>query len=269
MSVVSIREPGSLPPAVRLGELAVHPVTLDDAVSRILAMVETGLGGFIVTPNVDHVCLVESDIELRSIYARADLVLADGQPLVWLAKAIGSPVPEKVSGSDITLPLLRAARDAGQSVFFLGATESVCAELCRKLGELVPGLNVAGSSSPRFDPRGDDTEFVAALDAACHSGADLLFLALGSPKQEYALGRYVDRFRPAVAIGVGATFDFIVGKQKRAPKWMSDAGLEWLFRLSREPRRLWRRYLVDDRRFAAIAWRTWRNRSSGPASRTP
>lgn len=255
-----------LPSPIRLGMLSVHPVTRTRAIDHVLAMIDARRGGFVVTPNVDHVCLVENDEELRSIYAKADLVLTDGQPLVWLAKALGTPVPEKVSGSDITVPLLRAARDAGRSVYFLGATEDVCRELLDKLNELVPGLRVVGTASPMFDPSGDDREFVAALDAACSAQPDLLLLALGSPKQEYALGRYVDRYGPVVAIGVGATFDFLVGKQKRAPKWMSDAGLEWAFRLSQNPTRLWRRYLVDDRRFAVIAWRAWRNRSSLAAS---
>ncbi len=258
-----------LPPPIQLGKLAVHPVTLQQAVAHIFALVDAKRGGFVVTPNVDHVCLVENDEELRSIYAEANLVLTDGQPLVWLAKAIGKPVPEKVSGSDITLPLLRAARDANRSVYFLGATEDVCRELLDTLGDLVPGLRVAGTASPMFDPTGDDSAFVAALDAACATRPDLLLLALGSPKQEYALGRYLPRYRPVVAMGVGATFDFFVGKQKRAPKWMSDAGLEWAFRLSQNPKRLWRRYLVDDRKFASIAWRAWRNRSSSATSARP
>lgn len=256
-----------LPAPVKLGRVAVHPVTLAGAVDHILSMIETKNGGYVVTPNVDHVCRVDDDEELRAIYADADLVLTDGQPLVWLARALGTPVPEKVSGSDLTLPLLEALHKADRSVFLLGSTEAVCRALCDKLERLLPGLRVVGTSSPLFDPAGDDREFVAAIDAAHAARPDLLLLALGCPKQEFALGRYLDRYRPAVAVGVGATFDFLVGEQQRAPKWISNAGLEWVFRLVQDPKRLWRRYLVHDRKFALIAWRAWRTRSSASAPR--
>ncbi len=249
-----------LPPPIALGRLCVHPVTLPDAVRHIVAMVEAGRGGYVVTPNVDHVCLAERDDELLRAYDGASLVLTDGQPLVWLAKLIGRPVPAKVSGSDITMPLLQALADAGKSVFFLGATDDVCAALVERLRRDVPMLCIAGTASPMFDPFGDDTDFVATLDKATTSQPDVILFALGSPKQEYALVRYVERFRPAVAMGVGATFDFLVGRQRRSPRWMSRVGLEWLYRLAQNPRRLWRRYLVDDRVFALIAWRAWRAR---------
>jgi N-acetylglucosaminyldiphosphoundecaprenol N-acetyl-beta-D-mannosaminyltransferase len=136
----------------------------------------------------------------------------------------------------------------------------VCAALVERLGRDIPTLRITGTASPMFDPSGDDTEFLATLDRASESCPDVMLFALGSPKQEYALVRYVDRFRPAVAMGVGATFDFLVGRQRRSPQWMSRYGLEWLYRLAQNPRRLWRRYLVDDRVFALIAWRAWRAR---------
>lgn len=252
----------TLPEPITLGRLSVHPVTMPDALEHIMTMVALGEGGYIVTPNVDHVCLAERDDELLRAYDGASLVLTDGQPLVWLSRLIGRPVPAKVSGSDITMPLLRALTDARRSVFFLGATQGVCSALVRRLECELPTLVVTGTASPRFDPCGDDGEFVASLDRAMATNPDVILFALGSPKQEYALVRYVERFRPAVAMGVGATFDFLVGHQRRSPEWMSRSGLEWLFRLAQNPRRLWRRYLVDDRVFAVIAWRAWRARHS-------
>lgn len=267
MNHVSAGVVHELPVPVQLGRLAVHPVTRAGAVGHIVSMIEAKNGGFVVTPNVDHVCLVDRDDELRSIYARADLVLTDGQPLVWLARALKTPVPEKVSGSDLIMPLLEALQATDRSVYLLGATEAVCRDLREKLVQLLPGLRIVGTSSPLFDRTGDDREFVAAIEAASAARPDLLLVALGSPKQEIALGRYADRYRPAVAVGVGATFDFLVGKQQRAPKWMSDTGVEWVYRLVHDPRRLWRRYLVEDRKFALIAWRAWRSRSS--AAETP
>lgn len=249
----------SVPPSIPLGRLRVHPVSLGDAVHHIVTLVEAGRGGYVVTPNVDHVCLVEQDRELRDVYEGASLVLTDGKPLVWMLRAFGTPVPQKVSGSDVTLPLLRALRDEGRSVFLLGSTDDVCRRLVTKLAEIVPGLRVSGTASPMFNPAGDATEFEAALDSAVATKPDVLLFALGSPKQEYALGRYRERYAPTVAMGVGATFDFLVGEQKRPPRWVSEAGIEWAYRLLCDPKRLWRRYLVRDRKIVGIAWRQWRS----------
>ena len=262
-AAVAAKAPLPLPELVPLGQLNVHPVTLARAIDHILALIDAGQGGYVVTPNVDHVCLVEHDDELRRVYRNASLVLTDGKPLVWMARLAGRRIPEKVSGSDVTEPLLRAVQKAGKSIFLLGATPEVCAKLVARLDTLIPGLDVRGTASPMFSPRGDATDFEEALEGAIATGADLILFALGSPKQEYALGRYRHRFSPAVGIGVGATFDFFVGAQKRAPKWVSDAGFEWLYRLASNPRRLWRRYLVEDRKIVSIAWRQWRNWRAG------
>ena len=266
--VATCTERESLPEPITLGRLQVHPVTLRTAVRHILALIDARAGGYVVTPNVDHVCLAEHDDELRRVYANASLVLTDGKPLVWMARLAGRRVPEKVSGSDITLPLLKAVRDANRSVFLLGSTAEVCSMLVDRLATLVPGLKISGTASPMFQPRGDTTEFEAALDDAVATRPDLILFALGSPKQEYALGRYHQRFAPSIGIGVGATFDFFVGTQKRAPKWVSDAGFEWLYRLASNPRRLWRRYLIDDRKIVGIAWRQWRTARRAPAGAT-
>ena len=253
----------ALPPSIALGRLEVHPVSLAQALEHILGLVESGRGGYVVTPNVDHVCLVEHDDELRRVYTNASLVLTDGKPLVWMARLAGRTVPEKVSGSDVTMPLLRALAEDGHGVFLLGATATVCAQLVALLARTIPHLRITGTASPMFNPSGDATDFEAVLDAAIETRPDLILFALGSPKQEYALGRYNQRFAPAVGIGVGASFDFLVGVQRRAPKWVSNAGFEWLYRLASNPSRLWRRYLVDDRKIVGIAWRQWRNRRNG------
>ncbi len=253
----------ALPPPIALGRLEVHPVSLAQALTHILALIESGHGGYVVTPNVDHVCLVEHDDELRRVYANASLVLTDGKPLVWMARLAGRSVPEKVSGSDVTVPLLHALAEEYRSVFLLGATAEVCAQLIALLARTIPHLRIAGTASPMFNPNGDATDFEAVLDAAIETKPDLILFALGSPKQEYALGRYHQRFAPTVGIGVGASFDFLVGVQRRAPRWVSNAGFEWLYRLASNPSRLWRRYLVDDRKIVGIAWRQWRDGRNG------
>jgi N-acetylglucosaminyldiphosphoundecaprenol N-acetyl-beta-D-mannosaminyltransferase len=247
------------PRAVQFGRIFAHAVTLEDAIRRILQRVDSGLGGYVVTPNVDHVCVAETDPELRAAYQGAFLAVPDGQPLVWMSRSFGDPLPAKVSGSDLVLPLLVAAGREGRSVFFLGSTEDVCAEAGRRIAIAAPGLRVLGWACPRFDPNDPNaSELEAAFEELGTAMPDLVLMAFGNPKQEYVMWRYQERYQPAVALGIGATLDFIAGAIPRAPKWMRDVGLEWGYRLAQEPHRLWRRYLIRDRAIFAIYFRTRR-----------
>ncbi len=247
------------PRVVRFGRIFAHAVTLEDAIRRILLRVDSGLGGYVVTPNVDHVCVAENDPELRAAYRGAFLAVPDGQPLVWMSRSFGDPLPAKVSGSDLLLPLLVAAGREGRSVFFLGSTEEVCSEATLRIVVAAPGLRVLGWACPQFDPNDSiAAELEEALEKMSAAGPDLVLMAFGNPKQEYVMWRYQQRYEPAVALGIGASLDFIAGAVPRAPKWMRDFGLEWGFRLAQEPHRLWRRYLIRDRAILAIYFRTRR-----------
>lgn len=241
-----------------LGHLHAHAVTMQQAIERIVERVHLGTGGFVVTPNIDHICIAENSPELRTAYRGSFLSIPDGQPLIWIAKLLGHPLPERVSGSDLVWPLLERAATEGFSVFFLGSTEDVCTKLVRKLDREIPTLRVAGWASPAFSLDGDPTDMDMAVAKVKASRPDLVFVALGNPKQEVVMWRYEEEFAPAVALGIGAALDFVVGDVRRAPKWMSDSGLEWAYRLAVEPGRLWRRYLVRDRAIARIVWRTYR-----------
>lgn len=245
------------PEIVEFGEIYAHAVTLEDAIQRIVDRVDSGVGGYVVTPNVDHICIAEYDEQLRSAYKGAFLSLPDGQPLIWMARLFGTPLPAKVSGSDLVLPLLMAAGERRQSVYFVGSTESVCEAAANRIARAAPGLKIVGWSCPRFDPSSLDTsEIDRAIEAVRVAKPSLVLVALGNPKQEYFMARYEARYHPAVALGVGATLDFIAGSVARAPVWMQQAGLEWVYRLVREPGRLWRRYLVRDRAIVGIFLRT-------------
>jgi N-acetylglucosaminyldiphosphoundecaprenol N-acetyl-beta-D-mannosaminyltransferase len=265
--VAAARPGGTSPARVSVGHVPMDVVGFRDALGRIAALVEGGHGGTVFTPNVDHVVLADADAEFRDGYRNANLSLVDGTPLLWAARLLGHPLPEKISGSDLLVPLAELAARRGWGVYLLGGgpgiAERVAAELERRLG-----LRVAGLDAPRIDlGPGGAAATAEALERLRQARPHLVLLALGSPKQEIWMHRHRAALSPAVAVGVGASFDFLVGVQSRAPRWMSRAGLEWLYRLSRDPRRLWRRYLVNDPRFVGIFWRTWRSarRARGPA----
>ena len=242
---------------VRIGELEVDSVTFEQALERIANLVERGDGGAVFTPNVDHVVKAASDVEFRLAYSRASLCLADGMPILWAARLLGSPLPAKVSGSDLVLPLARLAGERRWRVYLIGGAPGVAAEAGVKLAREL-GVDVVGTDSPAVREDGTVEQAEETLERLTATKPHLVLVAFGAPKQERFIDRYGDSIRPAVAMGVGGSLDFMVGRVKRAPAWMSRAGLEWLFRLGQEPRRMWRRYLIEDPRFIAIVARTRR-----------
>jgi N-acetylglucosaminyldiphosphoundecaprenol N-acetyl-beta-D-mannosaminyltransferase len=247
---------------LRLGALGVDPVTLLGAVDAIEDLVRTGRGGAVYTPNVDHVVLADEDDRMRAAYARVSLSLADGMPLVWASHLLGAPVPEKVSGSDLVLPLLERAAERRWRVYFLGGAPGVAALARERLLETLPALNVAGVDAPVVDLDAGPEARAAVLDRIAAARPHVVLVALGAPKQEIWIDRSRDALVPAVLLGVGASLDFVAGTIPRAPKWVSRAGLEWLYRLGREPRRLWRRYLLRDPKFLVILARELTSRAA-------
>jgi N-acetylglucosaminyldiphosphoundecaprenol N-acetyl-beta-D-mannosaminyltransferase len=251
---------------LRIGRLHVDRVTLAEAVDRVEGLILAGQGGVVVTPNVDHVVLAERHQAFCEAYAAADLSLADGKPIVWASRLLGKPVPEKVSGSDLVLPLLHRAATRGWRVYLLGGAPGV-AEAAAELLTRERGVAIAGTAAPRLaavgaaqvDPAAED-----AADAVRTARADLVLVAFGAPKQEVWMHNHRRALAPAVLVGVGASLDFIVGRVRRAPRWMSDSGLEWLWRLAQEPRRLWRRYLLEDPRFIRILFQSLREQHPLP-----
>jgi N-acetylglucosaminyldiphosphoundecaprenol N-acetyl-beta-D-mannosaminyltransferase len=252
---VSRDRPAQAGAQVRLGHLWIDAVGFDDALSRIEALVGDGKGGCVFTPNVDHVVTAEDDADFRAAYEGASLSLADGKPLVWCSRLLGTPLPAKVSGSDLVWPLVELAASRRWRVYLLGgapgAAEAAAARFERELGARIAGID---SSVVRLGgPPGEPDEAARRVREA---SPDLVLVALGSPKQERWIHAALPFIRPAVAIAVGASLDFVAGQVRRAPRWMSGAGLEWLFRLAQEPRRLAYRYLVKDPRFALVLART-------------
>lgn len=251
--------PAPTVPRLALGNVPVDAHTMQSALDAIEALVAAGRGGAVFTPNVDHVVKAEHDPELRGAYAAADLCLADGMPLVWASRLLATRLPERVAGSDLVGPLLQRAAGRGWSVYFLGGAPG-SAQLAAD-GAARLGVRVAGVDAPWVElSRAGEGEGVAAVARVRAARPELLFVGLGAPKQELWIQRHRAELAPAVAIGVGASIDFLAGRVARAPRWMARSGLEWAFRLSREPRRLARRYLVEDPEFLVILARTLLNR---------
>lgn len=243
---------------IRLGRIYAHALRSSEALEEVARLITERRGGYVVTPNVDHVVQAEHSDALTAAYEDASLSLADGQPLIWLSRLMNEPLPEKISGSDF-VPILaeRAARE-GWSLFFLGAAEGVGAKAADVLRAKHPGLRIVGICSPPFGFEKDSAHCERILERVCEASPDVVVLALGCPKQELLMHRWKSRLAPAVAIGSGAALDFIAGNVPRAPAWVSSYGLEWLYRLAREPRRLAHRYLVRDPEILRIAWRMLR-----------
>lgn len=219
-------------------------VTAAETVERIEQMVASRQPHYLVTANVDFLVRAQTDVELQRVLADADLVLCDGTPLVWASRLLGNPLPERVAGSDLAPVLLKVAAEKGYRVFFLGATPDSLDEAVLRVTRDHPSLMLAGSYSPPFDDllRMDHAEIKRRVREA---QPDILFVAFGCPKAEKWMAMHYRDLAVPVVVGVGATIDFLAGRVKRAPVWMRQAGLEWLFRAACEPRRLARRYIKD------------------------
>jgi N-acetylglucosaminyldiphosphoundecaprenol N-acetyl-beta-D-mannosaminyltransferase len=244
---------------VRFGTIWVDSLTFAAALDAIEGLVESGQGGAVFTPNVDHVVMAESDAAFREAYANASLSLADGQPLVWASRLLGSPVPERVSGSDLLGPLLARAGERGWRVFLVGGAPG-CAKAAAERFVAAYRVQIAGIEDGRIDlAQGAASE--ALIERIREARPHLVLVALGAPKQELWIAARRERIAPAVSLGIGAALDFAAGAVRRAPGWMRRAGLEWLYRLAQEPRRLARRYLWNDPKFLAVLVRTWTSRA--------
>ena len=245
------------PKRVRVGSLELDVLNRDEAIDAVVRLVREGRGGTVFTPNVDHIVQAEHNEAFRQAYARTALSLVDGTPVLWAAKLLGTPLPEKLSGSDMFDPLLERAAREGLRVVLLGGGPGVAEIAAKNLRERLPTLQVVDTLAPRIglSVTDEERECVARLVRA---RADLIFVCLGAPKQELFSDRNREALAPAVLVGFGAAVDFAAGTVPRAPGWVSRAGLEWAFRLGREPRRLASRYLLRDPEFLKIvALQAW------------
>jgi len=231
-------------------KMKVHATTYQAATEQILAWANDHQSRTVCAANVHMVMEAYDDGALRKVVNQADLVTPDGMPLVWMLRWLGHPIEDRVYGPTLMLRVLEAAARRGILVGFYGGAPKVLDSLVKNLQSRFQGLDVVFSFSPPF--RGPTLEEdLASIQDINHSGARILFVGLGCPKQELWMAAHRDRVK-AVMLGVGAAFDFHAGKVRQAPRWLQNSGLEWLFRLLTEPGRLWRRYLKHNPRFAIL-----------------
>jgi len=235
-------------------------VTFEEAMRRLIELAQGDAATYAVTANVDHVVRLHRHPELLPLYTDANVVVADGTPLIWASRLLRTPLPERVAGSDLFPALCGEAAEHGLSVFFLGGDPGTADRAAAVLQSRHPALQVAGTYCPEFGFENDPEECDRIVDLIRQASPNILFVGLGSPKQEQWIAQYRDACHAKLSIGIGISFSFVCGDVVRAPRWMQRLGLEWFHRLCQEPGRLWRRYLVRDLRFFALVIREFRKR---------
>ncbi len=239
----------------RIERIVLHGVPIDalterGCVEHLINESGAGRGGWVITPNLDHMRRAASDDEFRTMLVEADLVVADGMPLIWASRLQGTPLPERVAGSSLVWSLAQAASKTGRSLYLLGGDPGVAEQAARMLVIRYPDLRIAGTDCPEVGFDKDPESIEKVLKKVLDAGPDFVYVALGSPKQE----RLIQRARVGLPhvwwLGVGISLSFIAGDVRRAPRWVQKIGLEWVHRLLQEPGRLAKRYLIHGLPFA-------------------
>jgi len=243
-------------PKVQIGATQVHACHFDDmteAIVRTASLAEEPQ--YVVTPNVQHIALLAKDDYLRRVYSEAAFVLPDGVSLLLAARVLGQKIPERIAGVDMMQALCREAAREGLRIFLLGGRPGSAEKAAAKMRKEYPGLIVSGTCCPplgfeKDQSQEDDIE--ARIKAA---RPHLLFVAFGAPKQEYWIYEHARQLGVPITMGVGGSFEMVSGMVARCPRWLQQIGFEWLYRLAREPRRLWKRYLICMIEFTQVVMR--------------
>ena len=237
--------------------LPLSVLTFEETLGELERRIEDREPGFWITANLNYAMLTSQVPRLREVNQKADMILADGMPLVWASRLAGQPLPQRVTGADLTTAICECAAKKGYRLFLLGAAPGVGATAAARLRRTYPDLQIAGVDSPPFREQSqqENDELISRIRSA---RTDVLLVAFGQPKGEIWLAENIDRLRTPVAIQIGASIDFAAGTARRAPRFLQKLGLEWAFRLYQEPRRLAGRYASNIRFLAKslIAART-------------
>ena len=224
----------------------VNNVDMSEAIGLIEDMIQDEKKHYVIAVNVDVVMKIEKDPYLKKITDDADMVLVDGKPLVWIAKWHKHPVKAKISGSDLVPILCKRAAEKGYSVFIIGGKEGIAEQAKVKLEKEHPDIKVVGTYAPPFGFEKEEKELDRINKMITATHPDILIACFGCPKQEKWIYENYKKYNAKVSICAGATVDFLAGNVNRAPQWMSDHGLEWFYRFLQEPKRLFKRYFVED-----------------------
>lgn len=224
----------------------VNNVNMDEAIQAIEDMIASEKKSYIVAINVDVVIKIENDSYLKEITDKADMVLVDGKPLEWIAKWHKRPIKAKISGSDLVPILCKRAAEKGYSIFIIGGKEGIAEKAKQNLEGDLPEIRIVGTYAPPFGFEKDERELKKINEMISNAHPDILIACFGCPKQEKWIYENYQGYDVKVSLCAGATVDFLAGNVNRAPKWMSDHGLEWFYRFLQEPKRMFKRYFVDD-----------------------
>ena len=224
----------------------VNNITMDEALVNVEKLISQKKKSYIVAVNVDVIMKIEEDKYLKKISDEADMTLVDGKPLIWISKLKKKPIKEKISGSDLVPRLCELAAKKEYTIFIIGGKGGIANKAKQELEKKYKNIKIVGTSSPPFGFEKDEKELENINKMISDCQPDLLFACLGCPKQEKWIYENIDKYDAKVSICAGATVDFLAGNVKRAPKWMSDNGLEWFYRFLQEPKRLFKRYFIDD-----------------------
>ncbi len=230
---------------VEVHGVAMHALSEEQTNAHVLDEIEAGRGGWVVTANLDHLRRLVRDPSYGELCEGADLIVADGMPLIWASRIAGTPLPERVAGSSLVSTLSEQAGRRGRSVYLLGAQDGVAEAAAKVLDQRCAGLKIAGVYSPPYGFAHEGEEMRKIERLLDRARPDIVYVALGSPKQELLINQLRDRLPGAWWVGVGISFSYLTGDVRRAPRWVRATGLEWAYRLFQEPRRLFKRYLVQ------------------------
>lgn len=258
-----------MPARVELFGVAIDSLRMEQAVGQIQAWIADPAPRchFVVTPNVDHIVMLQHHAGLIAAYRDAGMILADGIPVLWSSRLLGHPLPERVAGSDLVPALFAAATvDRPLRVYLLGAAPGVADLAAQNIRRRWSSVEIAGTYSPPLGFDRSAAECESILARVAEAAPDVLIVGLGAPKQELWVHKYRERLAAKVALCVGATIDFLAGERRRAPLWMQDAGLEWLYRVASEPRRLAARYARDAVIFPRLLAREWWRLRASPGA---
>ena len=224
----------------------INNLTMSETIDEIEQMIESGKRSYVVAINVDVVMKIENDSYLKKVVDGADMVLVDGMPLVWISKMQGKTLKAKISGSDLVPLLFEEAAKKNYTVFIIGGKDGIAVQAKRRLERSMPGIRIVGTYAPPLGFEKDDDELNKINEMISNVKPDLLIACFGCPKQEKWIYENINKYNAKVSICAGATVDFLAGNVKRAPHWMSEHGLEWFYRFLQEPKRMFKRYFIDD-----------------------
>jgi N-acetylglucosaminyldiphosphoundecaprenol N-acetyl-beta-D-mannosaminyltransferase len=245
---------------LRLLNTYINNITMDETVACIDRWIESSQKAYVTSVNVDILVKMEKDLYLNKIINQADLTLADGKPVLWISNIYHRSLKEKISGSDLVPRLCELAAKKKYRIFILGGQEGVAETARKKLEISYRGVDVNTYAPPYgFEKKQEELDKINNIITQAHP--DLLITCLGCPKQEKWIYENISKYDAKVSVVAGATVDFLAGNVQRAPRWMSNHGLEWFYRFLQEPRRLFKRYFIDDMKILKLIWK-YRNNSS-------